>query len=95
MEKNQLKVIISGGGTGGHIFPAIAIANAVKEPFDIGRAKATAYQTGVWVPLIVAGPVVAEPNRDVEHMVNMVDVFRLFGDMAGIDVPAAVPREVL
>ena len=25
------KIIISGGGTGGHIFPAIAIANAVKE----------------------------------------------------------------
>lgn len=30
MEK-QLKVIISGGGTGGHIFPAIAIANAIKK----------------------------------------------------------------
>jgi UDP-N-acetylglucosamine--N-acetylmuramyl-(pentapeptide) pyrophosphoryl-undecaprenol N-acetylglucosamine transferase len=27
----QLKVIISGGGTGGHIFPAIAIANALKQ----------------------------------------------------------------
>jgi UDP-N-acetylglucosamine--N-acetylmuramyl-(pentapeptide) pyrophosphoryl-undecaprenol N-acetylglucosamine transferase len=27
----QLKVIISGGGTGGHIFPAIAIANALKK----------------------------------------------------------------
>ncbi len=25
------KVIISGGGTGGHIFPAIAIANAIKK----------------------------------------------------------------
>lgn len=27
---SQLKFIISGGGTGGHIFPAIAIANALK-----------------------------------------------------------------
>lgn len=26
----QLKIIMSGGGTGGHIFPAIAIANAIK-----------------------------------------------------------------
>jgi UDP-N-acetylglucosamine--N-acetylmuramyl-(pentapeptide) pyrophosphoryl-undecaprenol N-acetylglucosamine transferase len=29
--KQELKVIISGGGTGGHIFPAISIANAIKE----------------------------------------------------------------
>lgn len=28
--KNELKVIISGGGTGGHIFPAVAIANEIK-----------------------------------------------------------------
>lgn len=27
----MLKVIISGGGTGGHIFPALSIANAIKE----------------------------------------------------------------
>jgi UDP-N-acetylglucosamine--N-acetylmuramyl-(pentapeptide) pyrophosphoryl-undecaprenol N-acetylglucosamine transferase len=26
----QLRIIVSGGGTGGHIFPAIAIANAIK-----------------------------------------------------------------
>ena len=26
----KLRVIISGGGTGGHIFPAISIANAIK-----------------------------------------------------------------
>ena len=33
MEGNmqKLKVLVSGGGTGGHIFPAIAIANAIKE----------------------------------------------------------------
>ena len=31
MEKKKLKIIVSGGGTGGHIFPAISIANALKE----------------------------------------------------------------
>jgi len=30
MQKAKWKIIISGGGTGGHIFPAIAIANALK-----------------------------------------------------------------
>lgn len=29
--ENKLRVIISGGGTGGHIFPAISIANAIRE----------------------------------------------------------------
>ncbi|NCC09189.1 MAG: undecaprenyldiphospho-muramoylpentapeptide beta-N-acetylglucosaminyltransferase [Bacteroidia bacterium] len=29
--KKELRIIISGGGTGGHIFPAISIANAIKE----------------------------------------------------------------
>jgi hypothetical protein len=83
--KNTVIVIVGDNGT---------FANAVKEPFDIGRAKATAYQTGVWVPLIVAGSLVSEPNRDVEHMVNMVDVFRLFGEIAGINVIGSVPRTI-
>ena len=29
-ENNGLRIIVSGGGTGGHIFPAISIANAIK-----------------------------------------------------------------
>ncbi len=31
---SNIRVIISGGGTGGHIFPAIAIANTLKEKFS-------------------------------------------------------------
>lgn len=28
---NHPRIIISGGGTGGHIFPAVSIANAIRE----------------------------------------------------------------
>ncbi len=35
MAKNKLKVLVSGGGTGGHIFPAIAIVEALKKQTDI------------------------------------------------------------
>ena len=31
MKENPIRIIISGGGTGGHIFPAVSIANALKE----------------------------------------------------------------
>jgi hypothetical protein len=82
---NTMIVIVGDNGTFGA---------TVKPPFSPPRAKGTAYQTGVWVPLIVAGPLVVAQNRDVEHMVNMVDVYRLFGEIAGIDVATAVPRTI-
>lgn len=65
---------------------------SVKLPFNAQLAKGTTYQTGIWDPLIVAGPPVAAPGREVNHMVNMVDLFQLFGELAGIDVHRAVPR---
>ena len=30
-EHKALRIIISGGGTGGHIFPAVSIANKMRE----------------------------------------------------------------
>jgi len=63
----------------------------VKLPFNPARAKAFVYQTGVWVPLMIAGPMVSSPDRDVESMVNIADLFQLFGEIAGIDVRNAVP----
>lgn len=71
-----------------------SLASTVKLPFDPSRAKGTAYQTGVWDPLIIAGPQVVQPDREVDHMVNTVDLFQFFGELAGIDVHKEVPRTV-
>jgi len=83
--KDTMVVILGDNGT---------LGNIVKLPFDPTRAKGTAYQTGVWVPLIVAGPLVNDPNREVRHMVNIADLYQLFGEIAGIDVHASVPRQL-
>ena len=71
-----------------------SLGSAVKLPFNVQRAKGTAYQTGVWVPLIVAGPLVASPDRVVKHMVNIADLFELFGEIAGLNVHKVVPRPI-
>jgi hypothetical protein len=84
-QKDTMVVIVGDNGT---------LGAAVKAPFDPSRAKGTAYQTGVWVPLVVAGPLVRQPDRTVNNMVNLVDLFQLFGEIAGIDVPRAVPRKI-
>jgi hypothetical protein len=44
--------------------------------------------------MIVAGPLVAKPGRNVPHMVNVADLFQLFGEIAGIEVSSAVPRKL-
>jgi Sulfatase len=67
-------------------------APAVKAPFNPLRAKGSVYQTGVWTPLIVAGPLVQSPGRQVDAMVNVADVFELFGEIAGLDVHKIVPK---
>ena len=79
---NTMVVIVGDNGT---------FAPSVKAPFDPSRSKAYVYQTGVWVPLIVAGPIVKSPDRDVENQINVVDLFQLFGDFGGVDVHKVVP----
>lgn len=59
--------------------------------FDPARAKGSAYQTGVSVPLLIAGPMVAAPGREVAHQVSSPDLYRLFAELAGADIDAHIP----
>jgi arylsulfatase A-like enzyme len=68
-----------------------SLGAVVKLPFDSKRAKSTAYQTGVWVPAIVSGPGVVKPGRQTDAMVNIVDLYQLVGELAGINVQSSVP----
>lgn len=61
--------------------------------FDAVRSKGSPYQTGVWVPLLVSGPMVRDPGREVPHMVNATDLWQLFGEIAGADVAANVSAD--
>ncbi|MCK9512279.1 MAG: sulfatase-like hydrolase/transferase [Pigmentiphaga sp.] len=90
-EKTNTMVVITGdNGTW---------VNSVKftQPgrFDPTRGKGSPYQTGVWVPLMVAGPLVSEPGRELDFskMANATDLYRLFADIAGVDVDALVPAD--
>jgi arylsulfatase A-like enzyme len=64
---------------------------SVRFPYHPLRSKGTPYQTGIQAPLIVAGPLVQGTGRTVTELVNAVDLFQLFGEVAGLDVRASVP----
>ncbi len=47
-------------------------------------AKDTVYEGGLRVPLVVSGPLVVNPNRNVDNVVNATDVFATVMDIHGI-----------
>ncbi|MBX3382709.1 MAG: sulfatase-like hydrolase/transferase [Phycisphaeraceae bacterium] len=79
---NTMLIIVGDNGT---------YIQSVKRPYNQLRAKATPYQTGVLAPMVVAGPLVKTPGREVHHLVDSVDLFQLFGEIAGVDVRREVP----
>lgn len=71
-----------------------SLGSQVRQPFDPYRSKGTPYQTGVWTPMVVAGPIVSTPGEDVGAMVNIADLYELIGTLGGMDVRRGNPRVV-
>ncbi|MEQ1502703.1 MAG: sulfatase-like hydrolase/transferase, partial [Myxococcota bacterium] len=57
-------------------------------PFDKAKAKATLYEGGLHVPMIVAGPHVAVPGSTSDALVSLVDVFPTVAELLGVEPPA-------
>ncbi len=86
IKTRNLKIIISGGGTGGHIFPAISIANAIKSRWDnveilfvgaIGRMEMDRVPSAGYK--IVGLPVVGFDRKNLLKNFNVV--FKLLKSM--------------
>jgi arylsulfatase B len=60
---------------------------AIQPPWSTRRGKATVFEGGINVPLIVSGPAVAEPGREVNGLVHLVDIFSTVLELAGADDP--------
>jgi len=67
-----------------------SLGYTVMPPFNPAQAKATPYQTGVWVPMTIAGPDVSEAGRDSGALVNVVDLFVLIAELAGVDLDTEI-----
>ena len=63
----------------------------VQQPFTPTHGKNTLYEGGVRVPLLISGPDVVAPNREVNDLVQAVDLYATILEMAGISVAATQP----
>ncbi len=72
-------VVMGDNGTPGAAVTAPAYADRAKESLNDG---------GVNVPLIVAGPGVADPGRRSEALVHVVDIFATVAELAEVDASA-------
>ena len=64
-------------------------------PADRSRVKGKLYQGGIWVPLIISGPVVTNINRSNRALVNTADLFATIIEMAGGGVSNLAPNGTL
>lgn len=61
--------------------------DVVRPPSEPSRAKNSPFEGGVHVPLIVTGPGVVEPGREVDALVHLADIFPTVAEIARAPLP--------
>jgi len=67
----------------------------IQPPFSSTHSKGTLYEGGIRVPMIISGPVVANPRRENTNLVHTVDLFATILELAGANLPAVLPTNLL
>jgi len=75
--------------------PPFVNTNVPETLIGNGHAKFTIFEGGARTPLIVAGPDVASPGRTNDTLVNEPDLFSTIQELAGINVAATLPTNVV
>jgi arylsulfatase B len=66
----------------------------IQAPYEQEKAKGSLYNGGVHVPLIIAGPAIHTPGRDVDALVNGTDLFATTLELAGVDPSTTIPANI-
>lgn len=82
----QLRLLISGGGTGGHIFPALSIADAIKERYPLAEILFVGAENRMEMERVPAAgyPIIGLPVTGFNRknlLKNVKVLFRLFKSM--------------
>ncbi len=63
----------------------------LQTPYPANRGKATLYEGGIRVPMIIRGPNVVSPGRTSTVLTHVVDLYSTILEVAGINVGSTIP----
>jgi len=83
---NTVIIFIGDNGTPGEV---------IQPPFRSTQGKFSLYEGGIRVPMIISGPLVADPHRENTNLVHTVDLFATILELAGANLQEALPANII